>query len=339
VLVKGRHVFRIAPAAVGELLTQFRAAGFWSLGSGYIAKTDDAPRYLLTVTIDGQARSVMDFDGVDAGMPTSVTALEDQVDVAAGARSWIRGDDKTLGLLRDEHFDFRSAEAADILAGAAADGPEALVFALIDAGAPLAGQSGFLRPAAEGSSALEQAISTGRSDVVARLIAAGALAIPGARDKALRSAAGACAPDLVAEMLAQRANANAADAGRITPLMLAAGCVPPKADSGVASGGPKVIDLLIAAGADPRDVDAHGDTALHMTADPAVIPTLVRAGARLEAQNDKDRTPVLTVATENVALALLAAGANPRAVDKNNQSLAARAHRLGWDKVLAKIGK
>ncbi|HEY2178565.1 MAG TPA: DUF6438 domain-containing protein [Caulobacteraceae bacterium] len=340
VLVKGRHAYWPAPGAIGALLTEFKAAGFWSLRPEYVARTDDAPRNVLSVTIDGNTTSVVDFDGESVGMPPAVTALEGEVDAAAGVQSWVKGDAKTLTVLRAEGFDFHSQEAGDMLASAAAEAPEDLIVGLIAAGAPLAaGRSSFLRPAAEGSSALEQAISAARPAIVHRLIAAGALDAPGAREKALRSAAGACDPGLVGEILALRPNVNAGGAGGSTALMIAAGCAAAASGSGLESAGPKVIDLLIAAGADVRAVDDHQDTALHRVQDPAAVGVLLRGGARLEARNDKDRTPLLTAGSENISLTLLDAGANPTAVDKGNQGLAAKARRLGWARVLARLGR
>lgn len=77
------------PAAVLELYEQFRAADFLSLDDHYVADITDNPTYTLTLETAGVRKTVVDYVGAKAGMPDTVTALEDAVDRVAGASKWI----------------------------------------------------------------------------------------------------------------------------------------------------------------------------------------------------------------------------------------------------------
>jgi ankyrin repeat protein len=334
VLVKGRHLYRVDPAAVAALLRRFRTSGFFVPHSVYAARSADAPRNVLSVAIGDEVWSVSEQGGDDAGAPADVLALEDAVDATAGAENWVKGGSETLRLLRQERFDFASDTGAEMLAEAAADGREEMVAGLLAAGAPVNGRSGFLRPKGEGATALEQAIAADRPAIARRLIAAGALGDPGMREHVLRSAAAACNPDLIAEVLKSGVNVNAADSRGVTPLMLAAGCEHAALGSAPDVGGPQIIGALVAAGAQPALQDEAGDGALHRAGGADDVRALLRAGAPLEARDAKGRTPLLTAANEDVALALVKAGANARALDNHNSGLVERARREGWSRVL-----
>ncbi len=86
---KGRRTGAVDPAAVQALYDQFRAADFMSLDDRYIADITDNPTYTLTLETAGMRKAVVDYVGVKAGMPDSVTALEDAVDRVAGTSQWI----------------------------------------------------------------------------------------------------------------------------------------------------------------------------------------------------------------------------------------------------------
>lgn len=81
------------------------------------------------------------------------------------------------------------------------------------------------------------------------------------------------------------------------------------------------VTMLLANGADPRQTDRHGDTALHHAArstDPGVAAALLDAGADVAAVNLEGRTPLVEAcAAGNWRLAkfLLERGATPNAAD------------------------
>lgn len=85
----GRRTGTADPAAVRALYDQFRTADFMSLDDSYAADITDNPTYTLTLETAGVRKTVIDYVGVRAGMPDSVTALQDAVDRVAGTSQWI----------------------------------------------------------------------------------------------------------------------------------------------------------------------------------------------------------------------------------------------------------
>ncbi|NBW06904.1 MAG: hypothetical protein EBR82_02630 [Caulobacteraceae bacterium] len=80
---------RIEPAKVEALLRQFRDADFFSLNDSYVAPITDNPSYVVGVEVGSQRKKVEDYVGDQAGMPASVTRLEDAIDAAANTAQWI----------------------------------------------------------------------------------------------------------------------------------------------------------------------------------------------------------------------------------------------------------
>jgi len=295
VLVKGQHASRIAPAAVSALLDKVRAADFWSLQPRYAARITDNPEYSVTVTAGGRTKSVTDYVGREAGMPANVTALEEEIDRVAGTKRWVTGNTETLPLLRDEHFNFRSEEAIEMLSFCVKKENTEMIQAFTDAGT-MDSQRG--------------------------------------KDAALLSAATTNDPNLVARMLIYGANPNAQNDRGWTALMLAErrgfGLLDP---AGYQAKGAEIITMLMASGADPNLQNQEGDAALHLVEHADDIPLLIKAGSKLEQRNAASETPLLRVADQDVALALIAAGADMDARDKNGHGLADKAHTFVWHEV------
>jgi hypothetical protein len=85
----GRRSGNVDPSSVRVLYDQFRTSDFMSLDDRYVADITDNPTYTLTLETAGMRKTVVDYVGVKAGMPDSVTALEDAVDRVAGTSQWI----------------------------------------------------------------------------------------------------------------------------------------------------------------------------------------------------------------------------------------------------------
>ena len=85
----GRRRSAVDPAAVRGLYEQFRSANFMSLDDSYVTDITDNPTYTLTIESAGARKTVIDYVGAKAGMPDSVTALEDAVDRVANTDQWI----------------------------------------------------------------------------------------------------------------------------------------------------------------------------------------------------------------------------------------------------------
>ena len=332
VVVTGDHRATISPERVQALLKLFETKDYWSLRGKYEADVTDSPGYRLSVTVDGVTKTVDDYVGQAVGMPVAVTALEEAVDIASGADRWVIGTGETLASLRDEGWDFRSPEAAETLARAANAAPDALVFGLIDAGAPVT--VGVRR---YHYNALENAALGARLPLVRRLIALGAAPGPAERDAALFAAVASRHPDVVAEILKLGPNANAVNERGITPLASIEQGPNPFYFKPELTDPAAVVRLLIAAGADPLWRDADGNTLLHGVLTAGVARAFIAAGVPLELRNKYGETPLLSLFSENVALILIDAGADTDVRNSKGQSVRDRARQSGWKRVLARL--
>lgn len=85
----GERSRKVADAEVSGLVAQFQSANFLTLNDEYAAGATDGPTYAVTIAYDDISKSVIDYRGEEAGMPVSVTALEDAIDRIAGTSEWI----------------------------------------------------------------------------------------------------------------------------------------------------------------------------------------------------------------------------------------------------------
>lgn len=92
VAVRGEQRARISADAVRGLVAKFRDLDFFTLRDRYASEVTDHPTTTTAITYDGRTKSVVDYVGLEAGMPRAVTGLEDAVDAAAGTKRWIGGE-------------------------------------------------------------------------------------------------------------------------------------------------------------------------------------------------------------------------------------------------------
>ncbi|MEO5926901.1 MAG: ankyrin repeat domain-containing protein [Bryobacteraceae bacterium] len=171
VAVTGVHSGSIAREQLESLMTGFIEADFFSFDAKYSLNATDGATYTTSLTIDGLEQTVVDYYGLEAGMPMAMTELERAVDWYAGGDKWIYGNKETVPALRGEGFDFQSQEAGRMLAHVARRGDANVVRALILAGVPLdVPTSGIFFQ----EKALSAAVSNPNAEVVRLLIEAGA---------------------------------------------------------------------------------------------------------------------------------------------------------------------
>ncbi|GLQ89975.1 hypothetical protein GCM10007898_35500 [Dyella flagellata] len=91
VLFPGTHEDRVAPEAVTALPKQFEDVDFWHLKDEYRSFVTDNPTQIVTLVSGTRQKSVIDYVGVEAGMPKTVQRLEDAIDQVAGTDRWVRG--------------------------------------------------------------------------------------------------------------------------------------------------------------------------------------------------------------------------------------------------------
>ncbi len=85
----GERSRQVADAEISGLVAQFHAANFLKLNDEYVADVTDGSTYAVTIAYDEISKSVIDYIGEEAGMPMSVTALEDAIDRIARTSEWI----------------------------------------------------------------------------------------------------------------------------------------------------------------------------------------------------------------------------------------------------------
>jgi ankyrin repeat protein len=133
----GKHIDKADPDKVRDLARRFVNADFYSMDAKYAAGVTDNPTYVLSITIDGQTKEVLDYVGQWVGMPAVIRELEDEVDDFARTERWIAGNDGLVDALKAEKFSFQSYEAQVMLKEAASHGQADTVQDLLDAGVPL----------------------------------------------------------------------------------------------------------------------------------------------------------------------------------------------------------
>ncbi len=278
----GDHQTRVSPQVLECLLQDFRMADFWSLDSEYVANVTDLPTYKISLTVGGKTKSLTDYAGQSAGMPTAVTALEQAIDQAASTDTWIKGNDKTIQALEAEHFDFLGRDAADLLATAAQDAPDPVVFALLDHGAPLDGltREDEMEPR---RTAVEVAAMNGRSALVRRLIAAGAFSKGGRSivSATLRASVGSRRADMVAEILKYHPDVNSPEKNGDTALALIfTGAHPHAGDKDAPDENAAIIRMLGKAGANPNLPNSEHESLLELAYSKEDKDALIAIGTR-----------------------------------------------------------
>lgn len=117
VLVQGTHEDRVSPEAVGALVKQFEAVDFWHLSDKYRSHVTDMPTNIVTLVVGDRKKTVIDYDGVEAGMPPAVQGLEDAIDRIAGVNRWVTGSLGLVPWLEQTGFDFHSTYATELAMG------------------------------------------------------------------------------------------------------------------------------------------------------------------------------------------------------------------------------
>lgn len=152
--VTGTHDALLEQGALRALAQRMLDAGWFGMEDQYRANWTDNPTQIVTMTVNGQTKKVIDYVGIEAGMPDAVRDIEYEIDRIAGSGRWVRAESGLASLLHSEGFDFRSFAAQGALRTAASNGDVRSVQELLEAGvprervpkpteSPTLGQSGF----------------------------------------------------------------------------------------------------------------------------------------------------------------------------------------------------
>lgn len=89
VAADGRRTAKISHASLVELVDIFRKADYFSLSDRYVSSVTDNPAYETSISFDGLHKSVLDYAGRRAGMPSTVSDVETAIDHLSGASKWV----------------------------------------------------------------------------------------------------------------------------------------------------------------------------------------------------------------------------------------------------------
>jgi len=319
-LVQGDHRFPVTLGAMACLTQVLRAADFWSFAPAYMAGDPSSEIVTLDVEIAGQHKVVKARNGDRAGAPPVLSRLQLAVEAAGGA-SYLVGDANTVPLLQAEHFDFRSRAGAVLLDSAANLSSNTVVLAILAQGAP-ANQK-VLTNGFTDNSAVATSARKGRLDLVRAMVAAGAFrdAPYQMAEDTMRAAIEDARPAVVEELIRDGADVRARNEdgqGMLERLGESSLTARPIEDPTFRADRVAVFKLLLAAGAPvPKTLLFQAKTAEE-------VRLFLAAGADLEARNGAE-TPLLATSDEDVALALLEAGADRNARDDAGKTIADKA--------------
>lgn len=362
--VSGTFETTITPEAVAELLEKFKEARFFSLQDEYRSDVTDNPTYIVSIDTGHRQKSVVDYVGKRAGMPKSVTALQDAIDAAAQTDRWIKGTSDVIPLLIAKRVNFFGPLGLELVDAAAERNDLQALQRLKALGAPLLLTkgpnplrtairskhkdamewliaNGAIKEASQWAQALQQAVDTDNHGAFQTLYAS-----PRSRSinaafatKLLTSAAANADPAIAEEMLRRGANPNGDDASPFAvepPLFQAAGSY---SFNGVGHSAPdrrKVVRILLAAGAKADHCKrGYCDSVLWGVDDPEVARLLLDAGADPNFKDSDGEHVLFNISEEDVALLLIARGASLRAVrPADGKTLRAWSEYQKWPRVL-----
>lgn len=315
VLLSGVHTDTVDPQEVRDLVMQFRASDFFALKDKYVASVTDNPSYVLTFRTGVHTKTVVDYVGVKAGMPASVTALENAVDRAAGTARWVKGADGLVSYLERTGFNFTSPEARDIaLEAALGDGAaDTTIIGLLERGAALDQSANFPSGGRKGTLGKElttAAVGGGRTALFNWLAERGWVERTGKRllETEFAQTAGGCSTALLQAFAARGLAINTPGEEGETALGALAGTYNCKDEDARLA----VAKALLDAGADPNHRNDAGETAIFGVEYLPLLDLLYARGARSDITDKEGNSPVFSSWTDAIVLRHLQAGASPK---------------------------
>ncbi len=351
-LVEGKKIYAIPRAAVLDLLNDFRKADFWSLKDKYESGVTDMPTYFLTFDNGKQKKTIVDYVGLEMGMPSVIHELEGKVDRIADTERWVTGNSRTVKSLRKTGFNFQSKKAQNMLIKAIHGAPESVAIDLLNQGISLddklkniSDRRDYPEDISFHAAALSGALEMGWLELFKRLDEDSILdSVPqNQKDKMLADAASSNSPFLVSVLLKRGASVKPE---KSSPLIAALNYAyyPRAKDADKIA----VVKMLIQSGVNMEAKDDIGWTALQHAydAEPEIVSILLAAGADVDAGSEDSsggqaHSSSLLFLTENEDIAILAikAGANTSLKTIRGKSFEQHAKEESWSRVLELIEK
>lgn len=340
VVAAGKHTDTVDPIAVRELAKKFIAADFYSMNDEYQAGVTDCPTYVLSLSIDGHAKKVLDYVGSWVGMPQVISNLEEEVDAFARTERWVEGNGGLVPALQAEGYNFNTFSAQVILKEAAFRGQTGTLRDLIAAGVPLEPiQAPKPKHEYEGIPFENRGwlgVASSHADALKVLIQVGASKNDqNDKDLALAGAADTGSLDAVRELIAYGANPNV-DLAQLVVTQESGGMIMQGSGSGsilikaAASGNPDVVREILSYHPKIEERDKDGKTAIFEAGDyrssdidgarVECVKLLAEAGADVNVRDNDGNTPLHETFLTDVEEELLKLGANVNARNNNGET-------------------
>ena len=337
VAARGRHTDKIDRDSVIALAKKLAATDFYSMEDVYRYRGWNDLSSSLSITIDGQTKTVKEYQGNWAGMPSAMVDMEDEVDAVARVDRWIEGREGLVAALRAEKFEFASYDAQLILEEAAGRGQTATVRELLAAGVPLKPLPAPTRENPYGGPFREVQLLTAASrypDTLQLFLEAGISENDqNDKDSALRDAAAAGQLETVRTLIAYGANPNADLSKLWDPRNLAA-VVTRGGGSGsvlidaARSGNAEVLKEILRYGPKLEIRDYQGRTALFAAGESTrsdekrveCVRMLAKVGASIDARDNDGNTLLHKTDLMDVQEELLRLGADVNARNHDGET-------------------
>lgn len=345
ILFPGRHTDKISEQAVDALIARFRKARFFELKNQYRYPVTDSATYFVTLDTGNGKKMIEDYVGAEAGMPASITALEDAIDQAAGTERWVRGTTALLPWLDRQKFDYRSDLAIAVaIFGSRRDAEDGLLTGMIERGLPLDKTFAYGDPdkGIVGAEIIQQALKRGRPNTLERLATLGWLDRLGGEEAGRIFADGAagCSPVLVDMAVRlkipldlpgtiERSTVKDAD----PDLAASVGEFGPRGRTALAALSDsyacdqdeqrrvKTARLLLHHGANPNRRDAIGESAIFRVENAALLDLLYANGADGNVKNLQGQSAAFSSWADNIVLRHLQHGASHAGQNWDGKSL------------------
>lgn len=351
----GKERYQLPPGEMSKLVQSAMSKNLMSLRENYSANFTDLPTNTLQLTLGGKSHQIIDYVGVAAGMPASVTQFQNEIDDVLQRAMRQRLSPQGLAQLAAQGFAFDTAEGINLLrraARAASNSRDEDWLAVFDMLTP-ARMSG---PQKQQAGAVQEGMANtatweGRTALVRQMVMRGALLTAGKHDKrkidrVFFTAVSAGRPDLVSMLVHLPDGAPRPALDYIVPaaapgkpgrrqslLFLLSGdrtMSTPARDFAVAR-------LLIENGCNPRARADDGDTLLHIAArsnDPAFVRYVLGLGVEPSRLGVFGMPALGSTSNEEVAMLLLEAGTSKRALN-TLPGFRESSQKQNWTRVLA----
>jgi hypothetical protein len=353
--VIGKHEYEVPRNEVAHLVDLLRQHDIWSLRTAYRADITDFPIQTLTITLGGETRTIMDYAGELAGMPSTIKDFENTVDKVGRALEWTHLSMFSMEQLAAEHYNFRSQASADMLARATGNDnvhDESAIVRLVRSGAPIEG--GLTRNARQRrpeGSPIQAALENQLEHVANELISRGALRTadhldPKKLDAAFRAAIRGGRLALVQKIWVQDTRQRPAlafdDVTDDEPartqrsdviLLLSHHTYERRRWEGL-----QIAKWLVENGSDLRARAANGTTLLHIAAeagDEELVRHLLAQGIDPSTPGRYELPALASTRDEDVAMVLLEAGTDPTRLNDGGSTFLDYAEYNHWARVCA----